>query len=222
MKRILAVALLFVLAACGDVPTEVPLERQNARGGHVDDASGGSTTWMFEAYVSYTYGDVPVTPSSTLVAWVTFHFTSGDQYPWYVCYDDREARITVTYVIDGEVTMTESGNGTVFNYADVCGAGSYFYFWLERGDNYADFFIYNDDNEIPTGPPDVDTYKGSYFRQWIYDSDGEYLGRFGTRITYFYAGPESMRDCKDGGWEYFGFTDELQCIAMVKKSGASR
>ncbi|MDX1747393.1 MAG: hypothetical protein R3324_15765, partial [Halobacteriales archaeon] len=159
---------------------------------------------------------------STLVGWVTLEFTSEDLHS-SVCSDYREALITLTYMVDGEATVTDSNEGWVLNYADFCRPrkSGYFRFQFPHGEGRTEFFVYSDDDEMPSGPPDLSTYSKSWFSQWV-TTNGEFSGWFQTRVTDVYAGPESMRDCKDGGWRDFGFADPLQCIAVFKKSGASR
>ncbi|MDX1747392.1 MAG: hypothetical protein R3324_15760, partial [Halobacteriales archaeon] len=191
MKRILAVALLFALAACGDTPTEVPLERQNARGGHTDDASSGSITWMFEADVYQAGGDVAVIGASTIVGWITFTFTTEDEYSWW-CYDWRDVRASVTYVVDGEVTVTKSGNGRMRFYCETYHNG-WINFYLDHPDGTRSELRFDTSaDEFPSGLPVLQNnyYSNTFWYQREYDGE-EYVGYFRLDRFYMYAPPES-------------------------------
>ena len=52
----------------------------------------------------------------------------------------------------------------------------------------------------------------------VFDNDGDWGYNVAISLGYAETGPATADDCKDGGYESFGFRNQGQCVASVKAS----
>jgi hypothetical protein len=84
------------------------------------------------------------------------------------------------------------------------------------------FDVYDADVTVdfPLTPPTVgpDSNWPKNFSSWDYTTNAGFM----AQLTTLYAGPQSKDDCKNGGWEKYGFKNQGQCVRYVETGMDSR
>jgi len=225
MRRAAAVLVLPFLFACSDTPTQAPIDVEP----QFTMEAGSGATWYFEAVVTSVGGapSYPVAVGDLVTGQLTFTIAGPEDYwpPIGDCLDGYKAHTVWQYTVEGTTRVAE-GDGYAMSFPE-CPANGYPHNQI-FSDLYDDLgqwtgswylFLYNNDatSDFPLVPPAL----GQGWLQRFQDYDSNNVG-FMAELTALYAGPQAKDDCKNGGWEKYGFKNQGQCVRYVETGKDSR
>lgn len=110
MKRAIAFSSVLFLLACGDVPTEVPLDVQP----EFATVIGDGATWCFEGVI-YSAAD-PSLIGQTVQGSIAFTIWTDDVLPERPCVVYRYVESVATYTGDGQEFTLSDADGQALTY----------------------------------------------------------------------------------------------------------
>jgi hypothetical protein len=227
MKRVVGLATLAWLAACSDAPVQPSASIERVAVQPQLAVIGSSATWQFRSVINYVWPVSDYTIGDTVIGSVSFTVAGADSDA-DDCHGAYPLDLTFTYTVAG-VTHSKSARG----YGSVTASCSGWSPQIQISINDVqtqtifeiwDLFIRNeaDTDVFPLTAPAVDMAY-DHFRR--YGRDGgpvEEMWGFSSHLFELTSGPVSKDDCKDGGWERFGFRNQGQCVRYVETGKDSR
>lgn len=220
MKRVLAGAVLLMLAACADNPTQPTITSKP----QFATVPGTGATWYYEGHVWQNYGS-SVNEGAIIKGTVTFQIT-GDNYSPDPCLPRWMANVTFKYTVDG-APFTISHSGEVMTMRSCLpymetralyqiNANQYGPPWLDAA--WFEISAPLDANDFPLVPPPLNG-ASHWLQIWDYPTDtGFQVWLDVLRVN----DPQTKAECYKDGWKKFGFKNQGMCVSFIETGKDTR